>query len=369
MREFHTLEFPATPDGQREKVRELREWTTKGWKIVSETIEPGKYEGCAGCCLFSICMPLVFLTPKTPGTIHVTLERDTVEMATLQAAAATERTQSLRAASAKQIADSISQIFLSTPGPDEPIVESAVEPGRRPTSPDLIPYGIMAHLFKGPREKIDDHNLDLTKAFEAEMTRWKAHVDRLKSEAASWHNDLAEGRWGDPGAMLRVLHRQWAAIGWPVETTCLSPALSGDGRTLAFEINLPSIATLPSLTPTGARSDAGVVDTTELARRQEYVLLVHRIILRAIGETFRALPTLQRLTVSGFTTRPDSATGGDRRECICSVQVDRSEWKEIRFAELNRVHPIACLDRFKPAKSVTAAHEFGTIAPLTDDPA
>jgi hypothetical protein len=127
MREFHTLEFPATPDGQREKVRELRDWTAKGWKIVSETIEPGKYED-AGYCLFSICIRTCLRAPKGPGTIHVTLERDTVEIATLQAAVATAYPV-LRAASAKPLPIPFLRSFFPHPVPMSPSSNHLSAPG------------------------------------------------------------------------------------------------------------------------------------------------------------------------------------------------------------------------------------------------
>lgn len=76
MAEFKILQFEDTPKGQQQKVAALSQWTQAGWKVVGETLTPGRYEGEKGCCLALICLPLAFLTPKTPGTITVTLQHD-----------------------------------------------------------------------------------------------------------------------------------------------------------------------------------------------------------------------------------------------------------------------------------------------------
>src|SRR5205085_2218834 len=59
MAEFRTLQFENTAKGQQEKVAAMNQWTQAGWKVVSETITPGSYEGEKGCCLALACLPLV----------------------------------------------------------------------------------------------------------------------------------------------------------------------------------------------------------------------------------------------------------------------------------------------------------------------
>jgi hypothetical protein len=221
----------------------------------------------------------------------------------------------------------------------------------------------MAHLFKGPRERIDDQNLDLTRAFDAEMASWKVRLDRLKAEAAAWHNDLAEGRWGDPDAMLRVLHRQWEAIRWPVETTCLSPALSGKEGDSLSGINLPSIR------PSGLRLDpTGLTlgrELTDSARRPLVVLLVHRILVRAIGETFRPYHfacTLRPLRSPRVRIAPRAVIDATASAPCWSIETDgrrsasradpRRPWRAGSL-QAQKVHP--------------PDHEFKTIDALTDD--
>jgi hypothetical protein len=77
-KEYRTSLFPNTAAGQEEKIRTINALSHEGWKVVSETITPGKFKGVKACCLASICLPFGFCAGSTEGTINVTLERDTL---------------------------------------------------------------------------------------------------------------------------------------------------------------------------------------------------------------------------------------------------------------------------------------------------
>ncbi len=79
MKEFKTLKFPNNQQGQEDKIKSLQEASAGGWKIVSETITPGKFKGSKACCLFVIFAPCAFFAGHTDGEINVTLERETIE--------------------------------------------------------------------------------------------------------------------------------------------------------------------------------------------------------------------------------------------------------------------------------------------------
>lgn len=76
MARIKTLHFDNTSSGQARKTRVLASEVNKGWKIVSETITPGKFRGSDACWLFLICAPCAFLAGTTDGTINVTLQLD-----------------------------------------------------------------------------------------------------------------------------------------------------------------------------------------------------------------------------------------------------------------------------------------------------
>ena len=45
MPQFKTLQFPNTPQGQTEKIKTLEIESAQGWRVISETIVPGKFKG------------------------------------------------------------------------------------------------------------------------------------------------------------------------------------------------------------------------------------------------------------------------------------------------------------------------------------
>lgn len=76
MKEYINLKFPNDATGQRMKLEALQSYGAQGWRVVSETITPGKFNGGNACCLALICLPLAFCAGSTDGEINVTLERD-----------------------------------------------------------------------------------------------------------------------------------------------------------------------------------------------------------------------------------------------------------------------------------------------------
>ena len=45
MPNFKTLQFPNTSDGQRAKVDVLKIYSDSGWTMISEILEPGRFDG------------------------------------------------------------------------------------------------------------------------------------------------------------------------------------------------------------------------------------------------------------------------------------------------------------------------------------
>ena len=74
-KEYQTLQFPNNAKGQTDKLSTLRTYGAEGWKVASETITPGKFNGGSACCLAFLCLPLAFCAGSQDGVINVTLER------------------------------------------------------------------------------------------------------------------------------------------------------------------------------------------------------------------------------------------------------------------------------------------------------
>lgn len=79
MKEFKNLKFINNANGQKEKIEALAQESARGWVVVSETIESGKFKGKKACCLYMICAPFAFCAGHTEGSINVTLSREKAE--------------------------------------------------------------------------------------------------------------------------------------------------------------------------------------------------------------------------------------------------------------------------------------------------
>lgn len=76
--EYKTLKFPNDIDGLRQKDESVTRLAASGWRVVEESVETGHMRGSEACCLASICLPMGFLSGRTPGSIVVTLTREAV---------------------------------------------------------------------------------------------------------------------------------------------------------------------------------------------------------------------------------------------------------------------------------------------------
>ena len=76
MAQFKTLQFPNTARGQADKIRALEDHTSQGWRVVSETIIPGKFDAQKAACLWVACGPICgLLAGHKEDIIQLTLQR------------------------------------------------------------------------------------------------------------------------------------------------------------------------------------------------------------------------------------------------------------------------------------------------------
>ncbi len=77
MPQIKTIQFPNTAWGQKKKNETLVQYLNLGWKVVSETITPGRYKTENACCMFAMCGPCgAFMGGHTDGTINITIQHD-----------------------------------------------------------------------------------------------------------------------------------------------------------------------------------------------------------------------------------------------------------------------------------------------------
>ncbi len=75
--EYETVKFTNDRRGIADKNAVTQRMAAQGWRIHSETVEPGHIKGEEVCCGAAICLPLAGLAGRTPGYIVVTYARGT----------------------------------------------------------------------------------------------------------------------------------------------------------------------------------------------------------------------------------------------------------------------------------------------------
>lgn len=95
-----------------------------------------------------------------------------------------------------------------------------------------------------------------------------------------------------------------------------------------------------------------------------YMRHVHSIAFRIIGEAFAALPVAEEVVLSGFSQRPDKATGRVNDEYLYFVCVSRRLWSAIDFANLKELDVVEALARFEIRRVMTKRGSFKPIAPF-----
>jgi hypothetical protein len=74
--EYKTYQFTQDMQGLAGRDDWIRQMSAHGYRIASETVEPGHIMGGQACCLSSLCLPCGFLAARTPAIVSVTFVRD-----------------------------------------------------------------------------------------------------------------------------------------------------------------------------------------------------------------------------------------------------------------------------------------------------
>lgn len=262
--------------------------------------------------------------------------------------------------------DEILETHMATPSPREH-VEYRPRPFTtpRPPRPPLKQLGPLDRLLPGRRARIEEENRAAEDAWRAELAAWERAKEEHEAREAARRRELEDGLHTDVSVMERVFEERLADLDWPRETE-LSYGLARGGRSIALDIDLPEVEDMPTMRAeaSASRYKLNVKKRSSTQVRKEYMRFVHAIVFRAVGEAFHALPAAEEVIASGYTQRPDPATGQVRDDYLLSVRVDRPGWQAIDFSNLDDVDPIAALERFELVRDMTKTGVFRPITPL-----
>lgn len=286
-----------------------------------------------------------------------------------------------------------SKLFYEAAPFDELPPEEPMQPIKNTVPPMEIlpPLGFFANLFKSKRDThiarqeqlqldykkclrfIDEqHNAELKKyeteisKYKAAFTEWKVRKSQHESKEDQKSNDFVVMIRSDIAFMEKALAESLDTLVWPRETA-ISFQIGDDGRIVWLDVDLPEIEDLPirmaTLHSTGKKLN--IKDKSQKQLQLEYASHVFGIAFRLTGTVFANLPSVEMVTVSGFTQRLDKTTGCISDDYLYSIKADRPTYTKINFSSLDKVDPVEAMRaNFENICKMTATGVFKTIEPF-----
>jgi hypothetical protein len=262
--------------------------------------------------------------------------------------------------------DEILRIHLSTPAPDAPLpFEARTSEHTRPPPFVPKPVGLMGGIWPPRRRTIEAENREEHRRWREADEAWQRADDAFQQAEALRRADHEVGRFSDREVMERVLAERLGGLPFPRRTE-LSFQVRDEGREVVLDVDLPEIAEMPTAEASpaarGLRFNLRKKSDTEI--RRDYMQHVHAVLFRIVGEAFHALPRVQRVVASGFTQRPDPATGQIDDTYLVSVRVEREAWAALNFENLAAIDLVTCFEGFDLRRSMTRTGIFTPIEPF-----
>lgn len=283
--------------------------------------------------------------------------------------------------------DEILEIHISTPAPDDLIelheinVDDMFElppPEKKPHLVNvvcIVLLSIIAMFIMPPAGIILGSLLligiliqypKMKKKYEAYLSAvektQKAKEDFVSQQQSTWEkfeNMLSNQEKHADDILEYVLD----TINWPRETFISYEVNEGEA---VFDVDLPEVEDMPetkfATTPSGQSIKEQTISDMQI--RKTYARHVHGIGFRIVGEAFRALDFIDTVVLSGYTQRPDPATGKDKDDYLYSVKAERTAWEKINFDRLDTIDPIEALGAFEIRRNMTKTGIFKGIEPF-----
>jgi len=260
----------------------------------------------------------------------------------------------------------LGELHHDTPPPNTPPTYRAGSfdvPKPRPAVP-RVP-GFIEGLFKSKRTKIEQENARAEARYQSEVAEWGKHKADFEAAERRKQALIASAVAGEVAAMEEFLGEVLQDIVWPRETAVSFEVLDGGAR-LAFDVDLPEVEGMPTKTASVPQRGykLSLKAMSQTAVQKLYAQHVHSIAFRLLGEAFGVLPTLQVVTLSGYSQRKDKATGHEQDDYLLSVSVPRSAWERLNFSALRDLDVVEALERLGARREMSKTGVFKAIAPL-----
>lgn len=264
--------------------------------------------------------------------------------------------------------EALGELHHDTP---DPIHKPRFEPPPFELDEPRAPTPVVPSLFDrafdwllGGVRKIEQTNGVMQGRFEEAHQDWATKHRDYEREVTQRRLFVEESIYRDVAAMEEHLTATLQDIEWPRETA-MSFDIDEQGRSVSLDVDLPEIEDMPTkLAAVPSRGLKLSVKEMSAARVQKlYAQHVHGIVFRIVGETFAALPTVDEVTVAGYSQRPDKSTGRTRDEYLISVHVVRTDWLAMNFLNLQHIDPAEALGRFDLRRNMLKSGALRSIEP------
>lgn len=261
--------------------------------------------------------------------------------------------------------EALEQLHLYTP---HPTVSPRYEPQPfetcRPIQPVPKVPGFFAKFFRSQVAKVDGDNAKAQSDFERELRQWEAGKAVFEVAERKKQELVVEAVSGNVEAMETFFGEVLQDIVWPRETV-VSFEVQDGGRSLAFDVDLPEIEDMPTKTASvpqrGLKLTVKEMGVTHVQKM--YAKHIHSIGFRLLGEAFGMLPTIGKVTLSGYSQRKSKTTGHEEDEYLFSLVVSRADWERINFNNLDSIDVIDAFNRFELKRDMTKTSLFKAIQP------
>lgn len=262
--------------------------------------------------------------------------------------------------------EALGELHLHTPPPNRsPTYQAQSFDEPRPVPPVPAVPSFFEKLFRGKVSKIKAANDRALDNYEADLSNWRAARGKFKTTEAQKQSLISKAVAGDAEAMEEFFGEVLMDIVWPRETL-VSFEVQDGGKRLAFDIDLPEREDMPSKTASVPQRGfkLSVKDIGPINIQKMYAKHIHSIGFRLIGEAFGMLPTVQAVTLSGYSQRKNKATGQVRDEYLLSVIVPRTRWIGINFESLDSIDVMEAFTRFELKREMSKSGVFAAIEPF-----
>ncbi len=262
--------------------------------------------------------------------------------------------------------EALGELHLHMPPPNNP---PTYQPQNfdtpRPIQPVLKVPGFFAKFFESVIAKIAAENIRAKANFKDALNKWEALKAQFDAAERNKQELIANAVAGDPNAMELFFSEVLMDIIWPRETI-VSLEVRDGGQRLVFDVDLPEIDDMPtkiaSAPQRGFKLSVKGLGPTKIQKL--YAKHIHSIGFRLLGEAFGMLPTIQEVTLSGYSQRKSKTTGQVEDHYLFSVIVSRIHWEAINFNSLESIDLLEAFIRFELRRDMLKTGLFKAVQPF-----